>query len=422
LLWDLNQTDAMAPSLFCGTCATHDNILHGYFENYGYLSPVISVAFLTSTMAVTFATTYFLYDDNTKSICKSLGYDCDVATTSDIPTISFTFVPHSNWALSAVGLSFASVFALLGLRDMHQALRDEVVSYLLCSRPRIMDMPACLCLCIWCSSYEDCCSSLPSSTRDMRVQRRGHLEGMENGDDDAVDASSIDVQLQGEGPCARLQVAHIESHSGDERRSCCSVPIDLRISICSWIATVCAVLMGAVGVLNLRVNYYLHSSCAGIMFSAGLVWLFTVTSIQHQLFRRAPPAAQIRSWRYSLKSAGVWLMVLTFVVNIVLGLLMQSPSWQGVEGLNDWSVWSQNALNEYSVATALALGVCSASGDILAYRDRQGEGTSACVETAVGLREGGGELAKGSETTARDETGALRAAGSALEEKLLQKT
>ena len=64
-----------------------------------YLSPALSVAFLTGVMLITFMTTYFLYDDNTLSICESLGYDCGVATTKDIPTISFTFVPASNWGI-----------------------------------------------------------------------------------------------------------------------------------------------------------------------------------------------------------------------------------------------------------------------------------------------------------------------------------
>ena len=126
---------------------------------------------------------------------------------------------------------------------------------------------------------------------------------------------------------------------GCQRR--CRVAIDSRIWLCSWIAQICAVLMGVVGLVNLKVNYYAHSTSAAVMFSAGLVWLFTITSMQHKLRQTAPPVTLHRGWRYTLKSAACWLMVVTFVVNVVLGLLMRSSSWRGVAGLRDWSVWSQ---------------------------------------------------------------------------------
>ena len=67
-----------------------------------YHHPVLAVAFLSVTVLVTFILTYLVYDDNTRSICESLKYDCDDATTSDIPTISFTFVPESNWVIRLV--------------------------------------------------------------------------------------------------------------------------------------------------------------------------------------------------------------------------------------------------------------------------------------------------------------------------------
>ena len=96
--------------------------------------------------------------------------------------------------------------------------------------------------------------------------------------------------------------------------------------------------------INLRVNYYAHSLCAGVMFCAGLAWLMTITSMQHRLFRSAPPAAQHYGWRYTLKSAGVWLVIVAIIVNVVFAVLMGSSSWQGVDGMHEWSQWSQNAL------------------------------------------------------------------------------